>query len=86
MIDFRYVLIVVFTLMIFVIAFSEKSAISKAMLYIASFGFFFLGLDLMINGIVEVSIFLSSSVGIVLWAFGIINLIRLPTKEIEEEW
>jgi len=86
MIDFRFILLLVFALFYLIIVNREEDPINNALMYISGFGFFFVGLDIIINGISDVSSFLSVSSGIVFWALGIITLLRTPLMQIEEDW
>jgi len=62
----------------------EHESISKGMVYMSGFGFFFIAMDILINGLPEISTFLVTTIGIVLWGFGA-YLILVPTlKDISE--
>ena len=76
MIDFTFVLLIAFSLMLFVIVFAKWGPITEGITYIVGFGYFFIGLHYIIDGLSEVSTFLSSSIGCTLWGFGLILLIR----------
>ena len=87
-IDFRFILIIAATLMlIFISLFESKNSILEGMTYITGFLFFFIGLDIMINGIPQVSDFMKVSSSIVFWGIGITVLIVTSTSSIEkQEW
>jgi len=88
MIDFRYVLIILFGFFLLTaMLFEDKTAwFPQALLYLSGFGFFFIALDIITTGMTDVSGFLSRAIGVVFWGLGMIILLITSTQQMEENW
>jgi hypothetical protein len=84
MIDYRFILLIISTLLIFIVKFNEDESLAQALLWVAALMFFFIGTDIMISGIVDISIFLSTTTGIVFWGLGLALVFRASFIGLED--
>lgn len=86
MINFLYVLLPLFFVMLFMgIFFREREeGLSQALLYFSGIGIFLIGLYIIINGVPDVSHFLAESTGIIFWGIGGYAFYRASLAEMEE--